>query len=177
MIDEPGDYYLDRDWYFTPWTDNADVPPNVDCGPVSIRSDGVRLDMRGFSLNGGKYWGSDEAIVIIDTPDSVAIANGGIIGDEVSIRATVPASHPGCAIGLEDVGRPWRGRAREPPGVGYWRWFLLRERRGERSQRRVGQFGKRLARIDCYESVCFNAQGSRVEFARNDVTSVRARRW
>jgi hypothetical protein len=169
VIDEPGEYVLDRDWYYTPPTANSDDEPNARCYPVSIRSEGVSLDMRGFKLDGGHYWSGDLPIVTIDTPESVGLMNGAIRGEDVSIRATVPASQPWASIGLSKigcVGGVELGNRRVSVDGG-----SFQSESGADNALTVGSGSKvRFARFSCYESVCFYTQGSRVEFVQNEVT-------
>jgi hypothetical protein len=169
VIDEPGEYVLDRDWYYTPPTANSDEEPNARCGSVSIRSDGVSLDMRGFKLDGGHYWQGDSPIVTIDTPASVTLMNGTIRGDDVSIRATVPASQPWVSIGLSKMGCHGGvelGNRRVSVDGG-----SFSSGSGGYNALTVGSGSNvRYARFSCYESACFYTQGSRVEFVQNEVT-------
>jgi hypothetical protein len=168
VIDEPGEYVLDRDWYFTPPSADLDQEPNARCGSVFIRSEGVSLDMRGFKLEGGTMW-ADNPLVTIDTAGSVSLRNGVIFGKETSIRATVPASQPWVSIGLSKiscVGGVELGNRRVSVDGG-----SFQSGSGAYNALTVGSGSNvRFARFSCYESVCFYTQGSRVEFVQNEVT-------
>lgn len=168
VIDEPGTYVLDRDWYFTPPTGAPDEPPNARCGPVSIRSEQVSIDMRGFTLDGGHYWSGDFPIVTIDTPASVSLMNGAIRGDEVSIRATVPASQPWGSISLSAI------RCRGGVELGNRNVVINRSSftSSQSGTALVVGSGSRVrdSYFDCFESACFYTTGSRVEFVQNHVS-------
>jgi hypothetical protein len=164
VIDEAGMYVLDRDWLFSPYQDQE---PNVLCGPVSVRSDGVTIDMRGFSLECGDMW-TDAPLVTIDTAGSVSLRDGRVRGKEVALRATLPASQPWQRIRLSQVafyGDVELGsRNVTVDGGGFT------SRRGGASALTVGEGSEvRNAHFDCYQSVCIYANGSQVELVQNVV--------
>jgi hypothetical protein len=164
VIDEPGVYVLDRDWYFSPYLDKE---PNARCGSVSIRSEGVTIDMRGFSLECGDMW-TDSPLVTIDTAGNVSLRDGRIRGKETALRATVAALQPWQVIGLSRVafyGDVELGnRNVTVDGGGF------SSQRGGISALTVGAGSEvRNARFDCYQSVCVYANGTQVELVQNVV--------
>lgn len=169
VINEPGQYVLDRDWLFTP---HLDQEPNARCGPVSIRSQDVTFDMRGFSLDGGDMW-TDSPLLTIDTVGGVSLRDGRIRGKEVALRATVSASQPWQLVGLSKIafyGDVELGNRNVIVDGG-----SFSSGPGGASTLTVGAGSEvRNAHFDCYRSVCFYASGSEVEFVQNVVSGEEA---
>ena len=89
-IDTPGHYTLDRTWRLSP---DGNMDANAACGgPVQIASSGVTLDLQGFTINGGDFYGSYTPVLTIDTPSAVTLRNGALTGIHVALEASVAGS-------------------------------------------------------------------------------------
>jgi hypothetical protein len=97
IIDTPGYYTLDRTWRLSP-DDQMDA--NAACGgPVNIASSGVTLDLQGFAINGGDFYGNYSPVLTIGTPSAVTLRNGALRGIHVALEAPVT----GSSIALENI--------------------------------------------------------------------------
>lgn len=96
-IDAPGYYALDRTWRLSP---DGQMDANAACGgAVGITSSGVTLDLQGFAINGGDFFGNYTPVLTIDTPSAVTLRNGSFRGVHVAVQASVA----GSTVSLENI--------------------------------------------------------------------------
>jgi hypothetical protein len=96
-IDAPGYYTLDRTWRLSP---DGKMDANAACGgAVGITSSGVTLDLQGFAINGGDFFGNYSPVLTIDTPSAVTLRDGSLRGVHVAVQASVA----GSTVSLENI--------------------------------------------------------------------------
>ena len=95
VIDQPGHYVLDRDWYATPPGGDVPEPAEFGCG-LTISADAT-LDLRGFLLSGGRFWPKFDPVINV-LQGRVRLLTGRVSGLAVAIEGA-----SGARVRIENV--------------------------------------------------------------------------